>query len=172
MSLRHSFPASLFIATALLLLQGCSTVSRIESVTPGTTLAVSGVARIDLPSELRLDSKATGQHVFKAVGATGQALYGLIPLRVSGAKMTASILFFAPALFIGGFRDAFPFYQLDLDAGLVRFKETGSDDWRLYKPTSAEGQRAKDYFDVIEAKCKIAAGQSSAPPECSKAGTK
>ncbi len=152
MSLRKSLLAPLAITTALLLLQGCSSMSRFEAATPGATLALRGVPNVDLPSELRLDSKATGQHEFKAVGATGQTLYGLLPLRVNGGRMAGSILFFAPALFIGGFRDPFPVYQVDPDAGLLRFKTADADDWHLHKPTAAEGARAKAYFDTLAAK--------------------
>ena len=150
MNLRKLRCASLVIAATLLLLQGCSSVSRIEAATPGTTFSLRGVAKVDLPSELRLDSKSTGQHEFKAIDAMGQTLYGLLPLRVNGGRMAGSILFFAPALFIGGFRDAFPVYEVDPDAGLLRFKTTETDDWRLYKPTAAESERAKAYFDTLK----------------------
>jgi hypothetical protein len=102
---------------------------------------------MDLPREVKLDSKATGQHEFVATAPSGKSLYGILPLSVNGGKMAASIIFFAPALFMGGFRDVFPFYQLDPDAGLLRYKSGENEDWRLYQPTSAESDRAKAIFD-------------------------
>ena len=137
---------TLLLALAVVLVQGCAAVTRFESATPGTTLTVRGHERVELPKELELDSKATGQHEFMATAPSGKTLYGILPLRVNGGKMAVSILFFAPALFIGGFRDVFPFYQMDPDAGLLRYKSGEREDWRLYQPTSAESNRAKLYF--------------------------
>ena len=169
MSLRNSLRASHLFAIALLLLQGCATVSRFEATTPATTVAVRGLAKIEMPSALTLDSKATGQHEFKAVAATGQSLYGLLPLRVNGGRMAGSILLFAPTLFIAGFRDPFGFYQVDLNAGLLNFKMKETDEWRAYRPTVAESERAKAYFDAVEVKCKSEAGQNNVPTECANA---
>ena len=137
------------LALAIVLIQGCAAVTRFEAVSPGTTLMVRGGERMDLPKEVQLDSKATGQHEFVATAPSGKVLYGILPLSVNGGKMAVSILFFAPALFIGGFRDVVPFYQLDPDAGLLRYKSDGREDWRLYQPTSAESNRAKLHFDGV-----------------------
>jgi hypothetical protein len=135
------------ITLAIVLIQGCAAVTRFEASTPGTTLTIRGLERMDLPKDVELSSKATGQHEFVATTPGGQELYGILPLRINATTMTTSILFFAPALFIGGFRDVFPFYQLDPEAGLLRYKIKDGDDWRLYKPTSAESNRAKLYFE-------------------------
>jgi hypothetical protein len=135
-------------ALAILLIQGCAAVTRFEAPTPGTTLYIRGLERMDLPKEARLDSKSTGQHEFVATAPGGQSLYGILPLRVNGGTMAVSILLFAPALFIGGFRDVFPFYQLDPEGGVLRYKVKDGEEWRLYQPTSAESNRAKLYFDA------------------------
>lgn len=132
---------------AIFLIQGCANVTRFESATPGTTLTIKGQQPVTLPGEMSLDSKATGQHEFVATTPSGKSLYGILPLNVNGAAMAASILFFAPALFIGGFRDVFPLYQMDPEAGLLRYKRSAEDDWRVYNPTRAESQRAKTSFD-------------------------
>jgi hypothetical protein len=134
------------IAVAILLLEGCSAVAKFEGVQPGTTLSVRGMEPVKLPWEVKMDSKSTGQHEFMATAPGSQTMYGIIPLRVNATSLTASIMFFAPALFIGGFRDAFPFYQFDLEAGIVRFKLNEGDAWREYRPMAAEGDRAKQYF--------------------------
>jgi len=135
------------LALVILLIQGCAAVTQFEAATPGTTLSIRGVERMDLPKEIELDSKSTGQHEFLATTPSGHTLYGILPLRINTGNMAASILFFAPALFIGGFRDVFPFYQLDPEAGLLRYKLSEGDQWRLYRPTSAESNRAKTHFD-------------------------
>ena len=164
---RQKYLVHLPIVTfAILLIQGCAAVTRFESQTPGTMLTVRGIGRMELPQEARLDSKATGQHEFAATAPGGQTLYGVLPLRVNGGTMAVSILLFAPALFIGGFRDVFPYYQMDPEAGLLRYKVREVDDWRLYKPTDAESNRAKLYFDKVGTLCKSEGGQGQPPAEC------
>jgi hypothetical protein len=139
------------VIIALVILQGCSTVAHFDGASTGVVLSLPGNEDIELPKDLKLDSKATGQHLFKARSSSGQTMYGLLPLHINGGSMTGSILLFAPALFIGGFRDAFPFYQLDPDAGLIRFKMKEEDEWRLSKPTTVESERAKTFFDKADA---------------------
>ncbi len=134
-------------AAALILLAGCAATTRFESPSEGSRLAVRGYSSDALPRTERLSSKATGQHEFKATSADGDALYGILPLRVSGGKMAGSILFFAPALFIGGFRDVFPYYEIDADAGVVRYRSKDEKNWRIYTPTEAEQARAREWFE-------------------------
>jgi hypothetical protein len=134
--------------SVLLLLQGCAATTHFEAVTPGTVLTIKEVGPIELPKDQELKSKSTGQHEFMATSPTGQTLYGILPLRVNGGHMATSIVLFAPALFIGGFRDAFPAYQVDVDAGVLRYKGKLTDlQWREYRPSSAESSRAKAVFD-------------------------
>lgn len=134
-------------ATAAALLAGCSTMSRLEGTEPGTKLAIKDVASSDLPRDEDLASKATGQHIFMATGPDGKKMYGLLPLRVNGGTMAGSILLFAPALFIGGFRDVFPYYQVDPANNVLRYKLKSQDEWRQYQPLEAETRRAKAYFE-------------------------
>lgn len=133
-------------ASALALLGGCAATTHLEAVKPGTTLALHGVTQMTLPQERDLASKATGQYEFIATAPDGQSMYGILPLHVSGGKMAGSILFFAPALFIGGFRDVMPFYQFDPDANELHYRSTEKEEWRLYKPLNAEAERAKAFF--------------------------
>jgi hypothetical protein len=148
MSSRSFFVRLPGIALAILLIQGCAAVTHFEGAAPGTTLYVRGQERMELPKEAKLDSKATGQHEFVANSAQGKPLYGILPLKVNGGTMAVSILLFAPAMLIGGFRDVFGFYQMDPDAGVLRYKSKDGEEWRLYQPTSAESNRAKTYFDA------------------------
>ena len=135
------------LAFAILMIQGCANLTRFEAATPGTVLTVRGQERVELPKELELASKATGQHEFVATTPAGHKLYGILPLSVNSGAMAFSIAFFAPALFIRGFRDVFPFYQMDPETGLVRYKTDEAEDWRMYRPTSAESNRAKAHFE-------------------------
>ena len=88
---RHLVRVSI-ITLVFLLIQGCAAVTRFEAATPGTTLTVRGVDRMELPKEARLESKSTGQYEFVATTPSGQALYGILPLSVNGGTMAASIL--------------------------------------------------------------------------------
>lgn len=137
-------------ALAFATLAGCSTVSRIDSPNPGTSMELRGYGQLSLPAEVRLRSKATGQHLYRATSQDGKSLYGVLPLHVNGGTMAGSILFFAPALFIGGFRDAFPFYQVDPEHGQLRFKIKEGDEWRSHTPSMAESERARAYFNSVD----------------------
>jgi hypothetical protein len=55
-------------------------------------------------------------------------------------------MFFAPALFIGGFRDSLAAYRFDPKAGTLEYKRKLKDEWKLYRPTQAESARAEMYF--------------------------
>ena len=135
-------------ASALALLGGCAATTHLEAVKPGTTLALHGMTQMTLPQDRDLASKATGQYEFIATAPSGQSMYGILPLHISGGKMAGSILFFAPALFIGGFRDVMPFYQFDPDANELRYRSSDKEEWRLYKPLNAEAERARNFFSV------------------------
>ncbi len=125
---------------------GCAAVTRFESPAPGSTLEILGRPGSALPREEKLSSKATGQHEFKAASPDGALMYGILPLRVSGGKMAVSILFFAPGLFLGGFRDVFPYYEVDPMARVIRYRTSASDEWRVYTPTRAEMERGERAF--------------------------
>jgi len=83
-----------------------------------------------------------------ATAPDGKKIYGLLPLNVNGSTMAMSIIFFAPALLIGGFRDVFPFYQVDVENNLLRFKKKETDAWRQYQPLAVESDRSKEFFDA------------------------
>ena len=140
----------LAVCAALAVLSGCSTLTQLEAATPGTTLAIRGVTRTELPRSEDLKSKATGQYQFMATAPDGKKLYGLLPLNVNGGTMAASILLFAPAMFIGGFRDVLPFYQVDVENQVLNFKRKEGDPWSHYKPLDVESARAKAYFDKVK----------------------
>jgi hypothetical protein len=145
MRLRNSVTA-LCSAALMVLLAGCSTMTRFESPAPGSTLQLLGHTGDELPRSENLRSKSTGQHEFKATSPNGDVLYGILPLSVNGGKMAVSILFFAPALFIGGFRDVFPHYEIDPVANVIRYRSKADEPWSIYTPSSAESDRAEASF--------------------------
>jgi len=109
------------------LLQGCVSTAQFKTSAPGSTLAIRGASeKKELPRAEDLGSKATGQYQFMATPPQGEPLYGILPLKVNGGKIVASIMFFAPALFIGG-----------------------------YIPTTSESDRAKVYFDALARGCTV-----------------
>ena len=136
-----------YVAVAAFL-GGCASTTHLEAAKPGTTLALHGTGPMYLPQDRYLEAKATGQYEFVATSPSGQAMYGILPLHVSGTKLAASIMFFAPALFIGGFRDVMPFYQFDPDANELRYRSAPTDEWRVFKPLMIESARAKSFFDA------------------------
>ena len=163
----------LLAASALAFLGGCAATTHLEAAKPGTTLALHGVTQMTLPQDRDLASKATGQYEFVATAPSGQSMYGILPLHVSGGKMAGSILFFAPALFIGGFRDVMPFYQFDPDANQLRYRSTDKEEWHLYTSPKldAEAERAKNFFlahgtcgDAAAAPAPAASGATSDTP--------
>lgn len=149
--------------SAAIALAGCSAMTHMEPASTGTTIALRGTPRTELPRDEKLDSKSTGQYEFMATTPGGQTLYGILPLRVNGATMATSIALFAPALAIGGFRDAYPFYQVDAESGVIRYKNKEADDWHQYKPSAAESSRAKAYFEALATRCQAEAKPADCP---------
>ena len=146
--MNHVFSGTRLLALLLLatLAAGCSKMTRFESPEAGSRLEILGREGDELPRSVKLPSKATGQHEFRATAPGGEELFGILPLRVSGGKMATSIIFFAPALFIGGFRDVFPHYEIDPVEQVIRYRSNASEEWRVYVPNSAEIERAKASF--------------------------
>lgn len=140
----------IMLVLLIVLLQACAAMTRFEPTQPGTTLLVRGTPQSELPRQQKLSSKATRQYEFKATSPSGTTMYGILPLRVNGGSMAMSILFFAPALFIGGFRDVFPYYRFDPDAGVLQYKVKGSEEWRSYDPSIAESERSRKYFESLQ----------------------
>lgn len=133
-------------ASALVLLQACSSTARFDAVQPGTRLTVGDLAPVELPHTYDLGAKATGQHEFRVETPDGKSMYGILPLKVNGGRMAVSILFFAPALAMGGFRDAYANYKFDVERGEVLFQTGEGRDWRVHRVSEQESIRARARF--------------------------
>lgn len=160
------------LLTCVAMLQGCISTAQFKSTVPGSTLAIRGASDNKvLPRSEDLSSKATGQYEFMAAPPQGEPLYGILPLKVNAGKIVASIMFFAPALFIGGFRDPYGLYEFDPVAKALRYKLADTDDWYTYIPTTSESERARAYFDGIARGCKVTNVNGKEVMDCPPAAT-
>jgi hypothetical protein len=41
----------------------------------------------------------------------------------------------------------FPFYEIDVEKGLIRYRKTEQEAWNEYRPKAEEAARAHDYFE-------------------------
>lgn len=144
---KSSFKRLAIAGLAATSLAACTTTTRLEGAQAGTTLQIVGYQDTSLPRTQEIDSKSTGQHLFMATGPDGKKMYGLLPLRVNGGTMAMSILFFAPALAIGGFRDTFAFYEVDVEKNVLRYKSKPQENWRVYNPLDVEAERSRAAFE-------------------------
>ncbi|MGA9420998.1 MAG: hypothetical protein WBW61_01480 [Rhodanobacteraceae bacterium] len=134
------------VATGLSVALGaCSTLSRISSPTRGTELHLKDRV-VTLPAAVKLKGTSFGNYEFKAVDPGHEPFYGILPLAFKGGHLAVDIIFFAPATLFN-LRGAFPFYDIDVENGLIRYKESREDPWREYRPKTIEHDRARDYFE-------------------------
>lgn len=134
------------LACASLGLGACSTMSTISSAQPGTVVQLQE-KKLDLPAQQNLKGTSFGNYEFKAVDGDAPAFYGILPLRFKGGHLAADIILFAPAAFFN-LREAFPFYQIDVKDGVIRYKNKATDVWVDYKPKPEEAARAQNYFNA------------------------
>jgi hypothetical protein len=139
MSLRNGFCA---VATALL--AACSSMTTISAHDPGTKLLVKGKT-LDLPVTQSMKGTSFGNYEIKATNGDS-ALYGILPLKFKGGHLAADIILFAPAAFFN-LREAFAFYEIDVQRGVIRYKEKASDPWTEYTPKAEEAAHAKSFYE-------------------------
>lgn len=127
-----------------LALSACSSMSSFESPQAGTRLMIKKDA-MTLPASRDLHGTSFGNYEFEAREADGDPFYGILPLKFKGGHLAADIILFAPAAFFN-LRSVFPFYEIDVAAGVIRYKEKRGDDWTEYRPKPEEAQRAREFF--------------------------
>ena len=142
-------------ALAAMLLAACSSVTTLSSTRPDTQLAVKE-KRVTLPASQDLKSTSFGNYEFKAVADGHDPFYGILPLSFRGGRLAADIILFAPAAFFN-LRTVFPYYEFDVEKGLIRYRKTASEPWNEYRPKPEEAARARAYFEG-------GAGSSAAAP--------
>jgi hypothetical protein len=127
---------------------GCSSTSSFQAAQDNVTLHIRGSAPQQTPSSDAYNSTSFGNYDFKATKEGHQALYGILPLQFHPDRVVFDALFFAPGLFFN-LRDTFTFYEIDMEEGVIRYKDKKSDPWQTYKPLPAETQRAQQYFEAL-----------------------
>lgn len=131
----------------VLMLAACSSTTHLSSRQPATTLVIDG-RTLALPSDHEVKGTSFGNYEFKASAAEGgEPFYGLLPLQFKGGRLALDILFFAPAAF-ANLRGAYPFYEFDVAGRTVRYKRKQGDEWREYRPTQAETERARQRYEA------------------------
>ena len=140
--------ATLCLATAL---GACSTMSTISSPTPGTRLSLKDATTLTLPASKDLRGTSFGNYEFEAVDAGHDPFFGILPLQFKGGHLALDIIFFAPATMFN-LRGAFPFYEIDVEQGVIRYKASKEAAWSEYRPNIEEIDRARAYFDDAAAR--------------------
>lgn len=145
------------------LMAGCTATTSLQSKDPSVSVTLNNQPTLGLqqPVSKTYATTSFGQYKFKAEKPGGTAMYGLMPLKFNGGYLAADILFFAPAALFN-LREVFPFYEFDVDAGVIRFKSKAEDAWTVYQPTAAEAANAKAYFAGLENTVKAASAEKTA----------
>lgn len=128
-------------------LAGCSSMTTISSTRDQTQLSLKDTTPA-VPSKLTLKDTSFGNYEFKAVTPDSAPFYGVLPLRFHGGRLAMDILFFAPATLFN-LRGVFPFYDIDINKGVIRYKMKAGDAWQEYTPTAEERKRARNFFDAM-----------------------
>jgi len=142
----RSLVRSLFVGTAIVAVSACSTMSTISSPQAGTVVSIED-KQLTLPAQEKLKGTSFGNYEFKAVQGDAPPFYGILPMKFKGGHLAVDIIFFAPAAFFN-LRDAFPFYEIDVEKGVIRYRQRASDNWSEYRPKPEEAARAQNYFSA------------------------
>ncbi len=135
----------------LTLITGCTASMQLDARQDNVLISVKNQDQFTVAPQVERTYKTTsfGQYEFKAEAEGYEPMYGLMPLKFNGGYLVADILFFAPALFFN-LREVFPFYELDLENKVIKYKLKESDEWTSYKPKQVEVERAIYYFGDSE----------------------
>lgn len=128
-------------------LAACSSMTTISASAPQTRMLVKHEPARTAPSSMRMKDTSFGNYEFKAQSAGHDPFYGALPLRFHGGRLAADIVLFAPAAFFN-LRSVFPYYEVDAEQGVIRYKSDAADTWQECRPTAAERERARAFFGV------------------------
>ena len=141
---------TIIIFSALFILAACTASTRFQSSESDLQLKINQNAPFSIypnsPTPQTYNTTSFGQFIFEASKEGQDPMYGLMPLKFNGGYLALDILFFAPAMFFN-LREVYPYYEIDINEGIVRYKKAETDPWLIYKPTAAEIERAKAYFN-------------------------
>ncbi|HEU0200352.1 MAG TPA: hypothetical protein VFR86_07945 [Burkholderiaceae bacterium] len=135
------------------LVAACTATTTLHASQPDTLLAVRDKEFKTLPATQTFPTTSFGNYEFRAERAGHDPFYGILPLKFNGGYLALDILLFAPAAFFN-LREVFPQYELDVPARVVRYREVADAPWLDYRPTPAEVERAKKYFETKATEAK------------------
>jgi len=124
----------------------CSSMTTISSSKDGRTLALKD-RTVSLPYHESMKGTSFGNYVFKATEEGAEPFYGILPLKFKGGHLAVDILLFAPAAFFN-LREVFPFYEIDVGNGVIRYKTAPNEGWIEYRPKPEEVAHAHSFFDT------------------------
>lgn len=127
------------IATVL---TACSAMTTISTSQPGATVAIAKLPGSAAPRTESFATTSFGNYEFRAEAPGHEPFYGILPLKFNGGYLAADILLFAPAAFFN-LREVFAFYEFDLAAKQIRYRQKEADEWTAYTPLEPEKARAK-----------------------------
>ena len=134
------------LVVLLALVSACSSMTTISSPRAGTTLSLKE-RTVNLPLTEKMKGTSFGNYQFKAVDDGADRFYGILPLRFKGGHLAVDIILFAPAAFFN-LREVFPYYEIDVNQRVIRYKNTETEGWTEYKPKAEEAEHARTFFEV------------------------
>ncbi|POZ62974.1 hypothetical protein [Chromobacterium alticapitis] len=151
----------LALTVCALALSGCAATTTMSSSAPKAAIAIhqdKQVVNMDLPQTRSYSTTSFGNYEFKATAEGKPPLYGLLPLKFNGGYLATDIVLFLPALFFN-LREVFPYYDFDLEHGVVRYRSKATDAWTAYTPSQAEADRARSHIDYAQGPSSVAASE-------------
>ncbi len=129
-----------------LLFQACAHTANFTSVPTGAKIKIgkthiSGVT----PQTGSISNTTFGRYPVKVQKDGYKPIYGNLPLKVSSGTIILDAIFFAPGAFFN-VQKAVPFYEFDLDKGIIRYKKAKEDQWETFVIPDDQKDAVKAYF--------------------------
>jgi hypothetical protein len=128
-----------------MLASACSATAMLTSPQADATVEVRTGTQSQVPRSESFGATTFGNYQFRAQRPGSDPMYGLLPLRLSGSDLTLDILFFAPGIFLN-LREAFAFYEFDVDKRVVRYRNSEKDGWSVYSPNDVDVAKSRSVF--------------------------
>jgi hypothetical protein len=129
------------------LLTGCVATTTLNASQGGTTIAVKESNQATSPRTEKFGTTSFGNYEFLAESPGFEPFTGILPLKFNGGYLALDILFFAPAMFFN-LREVYPYYEFDLQARVVKYKNKEDQEWHIYVPREAEVARGREFFKI------------------------
>lgn len=126
---------------------GCAATTTLNASQGGTTIAVKESKQTDAPRTEEFGTTSFGNYEFLAESPGFEPFTGILPLKFNGGYLALDILFFAPAMFFN-LREVYPYYEFDMQARVVKYKNKDDQEWHIYVPREAEVARGREYFKI------------------------